>query len=67
LQTTCQRPVFFPEPLPIDQQGKTFFETQLVQLGGFQLSTEGIGHAVQFHGVQFLNRGLVQHRGCLLN
>jgi hypothetical protein len=50
-QPAPQGPILFPQPLLIDQQGKTFFKTELVRLGGFQLSAEGIGHPVHFHGV----------------
>src|ERR1700723_1120725 len=50
-QTAPQGPILFPQPLLIDQKGKTFFETELVRLGSFQLSAEGIVHPVHFHGV----------------
>src|SRR5580698_5911855 len=60
-QTVRQSAVLFPEPLLIDEQAKAFFETELAHVGGLQLSAEGIRHSVQLHGVQFFNRGLVQH------
>ena len=64
-QTPCQRPILFPQPLLIDQQGKAFFEAELAGFGGFQLSAEGVGDSVQFHGVKFFDGLLVQHVGFL--
>jgi hypothetical protein len=60
-----QSPVLFPEPLLIHQQAEAFFEAELAGIGGFQLRVEGIGHSVQFHGVEFFNRLLIQHVGFL--
>src|SRR6266853_3735712 len=65
-QAAPQSPILFPQPLVIDQQSETFFKTELVGLGGFQLSAEGIRHPVQFHGVQFLVGGLIKYIRCLL-
>src|SRR5712691_1501275 len=60
-QTTCQSTVLFPEPLLIDQQSQAFLKAELARIRGFQLSAEGIRHSVQFHGVKFFNRLLIQH------
>src|SRR6266571_7192871 len=66
LQSPRQRAVLLPEPLVIDEHPKTLLEAELAQVGGFQLRAEGIRHSVQFHGVQFLDRGLIQHVRFLL-
>jgi hypothetical protein len=42
---------------------KALLESELAHIGILQLRTESLGHAVQFHGVQLLNRGLIQHVG----
>jgi hypothetical protein len=51
LQATLQSPILLPQPLLIDQQPKTLFEAELMRLGSFELSSEGIGHTVEFHGL----------------
>src|SRR6266704_1036226 len=53
--------VLFPQPLLVDEQAEALLEGKLAHVGVFQLSAEGIGHSVQFHGVQFLDRRLVEH------
>src|SRR5204863_4288039 len=62
----CQCPVLFPKPLLIDEQREAFFEAEVAGVGGFQLSAEGVGNSVQFHGVKFIDGLLVQHRGSFL-
>jgi hypothetical protein len=37
-----------------------------VAFGGFQLRAEGVGESVQFHGMQFFDRLLIQHVGSFL-
>src|SRR4030081_2467896 len=64
-ETAGQRLVLLPQPLLIDEHAHALFEAELAHIGGFQLSAEGVGHSVQFHGVQLLNRWLVQHSGFL--
>jgi hypothetical protein len=49
LKTSCQRAIFLPEPLLIDQHREAFLEAELTGIGGFHLRTESIGHSVQFH------------------
>jgi hypothetical protein len=51
LQAPCERAIFLPEPLLLDEQCEALLEAELAGIGGFQLCTEGIGHSVQFHGV----------------
>jgi hypothetical protein len=53
--------VLFPEPLLVDEQAKALLKGELTHVGVFQLSAEGVGHSVQFHGVQLLDRWLVEH------
>src|SRR5215475_166769 len=60
-QTARQGAVLFPQPLLIDDQREAFLEAELAGFGGFQLSAEGVGQSVQFHGMQFLNGLLVEH------
>jgi hypothetical protein len=45
--------------LLIDQQAESFLETQLCGAGGFQLGSEGMGHAVQFHRLELVQRWLI--------
>src|SRR5205823_660796 len=40
---------------------ETFFETELAHISGLQLGTEGVRHAVQFHCLELLQCGLIQH------
>src|SRR5437764_2300762 len=61
LQAPRQRTILSPKPLLIDEHRKAFLEAELAGIGGFQLRMEGIGHSVQFHGLKFFNRWLVQH------
>jgi len=58
-KTARQRPVLFPEPLPIHQEGEALFEAELAHVGRFHLRLEGIGHAMQLHRVQLFNRRLI--------
>src|SRR3954452_8697044 len=60
-QTPRQRTILFPKPLLIDEQRKACFEAQMAGFRGFQLSAEGVGDSVQFHGVKFVDGLLVQH------
>src|SRR5690242_21948645 len=61
LKTACEGAVFFPEPLLVHQQAEAFFKAELMRTGAFQLLAEGLGHAVQFHDLEFLDGGLIQH------
>src|ERR1041385_6193865 len=65
-QAACQCPVFFPEPLLIDQQRETLLETELAGIGVFQLPAECIGHSVELHDMEFLYRLLIQHASSFL-
>jgi hypothetical protein len=60
-QPPAECAVFLPRPLLIDQHGKSFFKAEVACIGCFQLYAEGIGHAVQFHRLEFLQSGLIQH------
>ena len=61
LQAARQSAVLLPEPLLIHQHGEALLEAELAGIGALILRAEGVGHAVQFHGVQFFNRRLIQH------
>jgi hypothetical protein len=61
LQPSRQRAVLFPSPLAVYQQAEPLFEAQLAGIGALILFTEGLGHAVQLHGLQSLHRRLIQH------
>ena len=58
-QAPLQCAVLFPEPLLIDQQAESFFEAQLCGVSSFQLCSEGVCHAVQFHRLELVQRGLI--------
>jgi hypothetical protein len=50
-----------PVPLPVHQQCEAFFEAELRGLRFFLLLGKCIGHAAHAHGVQLLDRLLVEH------
>jgi len=56
-----QRPVLPPVPLPVYQQCEALFEAELRRLRFFLLLGKSIGHAAHAHGVQLLDRLLVEH------
>src|SRR4029078_418063 len=56
-----QYPVLSPVPLAIHQEGKAFLEAELRGLWFFLLLGKSIGHAAHAHGIQFLDRLLVEH------
>ena len=58
LKAAGERLILAPCPLLIDEHGETFFKTEPARFGIFGLTADGIGHTRQFHGVQFLDRGL---------
>ena len=49
-------PVFFPGPLPVDQQRQSLFEIQLECVGLLALFFEGLDHAFQAQGPEFFQR-----------
>src|SRR6476646_6889262 len=61
LQPPGQSAVLFPQPLLIDEQRKALLESELACSSAFQLCPECFRHSVQFHRIQFLYGGLVQH------
>ena len=61
LQPSRECSTFFPRPLAVHEQSEALFETELVDLGGFDLLLESIDHPVQLHNLQFFYRWLVQH------
>ena len=58
LQATGKRPIFFPVPLPIYQQGQTFLKTELEDFGIFHLLADRFGHARESHRMEFVQCGL---------
>src|SRR5580698_6708804 len=66
LQPSGQSAVLLPSPLAVHQQAEPLFEAQLAGIGALILFTEGLGHAVQLHGLQFLHRRLIQHVSLLV-
>ena len=60
LQPSRECSTLFPGPLPVHEQSEALFETELVDLGRFNLLLEGIDHPVQLHDLQFFYRWLVQ-------
>jgi hypothetical protein len=66
-QAPRQGAVLFPDPLLIDQQRQAFFEAELSNFGSLQLSAEGVGKSVQFHGMQFFDGLLIQHVSSFLD
>ena len=61
LESSVQRPVLPPVPLPVDQQREALFEAELSGLGILLLLSEAIRHATHPHGVQLLDRLLIEH------
>ena len=51
LQPSGQSAVLLPSPLAVHQQAEPLFEAQLAGSGALILFTEGLGHAVQLHGL----------------
>jgi hypothetical protein len=56
--TADQGFVLPPVPLVIDEQGQSFFEAELADLGIFSLTANGFSHAEEFHRMEFLDGGL---------
>jgi len=51
--------ILLPQPLLVHEHAKALLESELAHIGVSQLLAEGIGHSVQFHGVQLFDRWLV--------
>ena len=55
LQPPPQRPVLFPYPLPINEEGKALFEAELLSLWLPPLFFVGLAHAIEFHPQELLH------------
>ena len=66
VQTGLEPSVLPGGDFPIDQQAQAFFKASLSALGHLGLLQERLIHAHQFQGVQFVERGMRQHRGLLV-
>jgi hypothetical protein len=53
--------VFFPGPLPIDQQSESVFEAELRHTGHLELLFEGLGHGVELHGLELFDGLFIEH------
>ena len=62
VQARGQRPVFSPQPLAFDQQGQPVFKIQLADVGLAALFFQGLGHALQAQGQEFVHRLSLEHR-----
>ena len=62
LKPASQGFVFPPDPLPIDQQGKSFFKAEPAHLRVFDLLLESFGHAGESQGMEFFQSGFNEHR-----
>ena len=58
--------VLEPVPLVVDQQSQPLFKAEARDFGIFVLTADGIGHTGQFHGMEFFDCRLHEHRGFLL-
>lgn len=53
--------VLLPVPLAIDEQAEALGEAQGIASGLLELFLEGVGHAVEFQGVEFFEGLVVEH------
>ena len=53
--------VLLPVPLAIDEQAEALGEAQGIAGGALELLPEGVGHAVEFQGVEFFEGLVVEH------
>ena len=54
LEASGQGAVFLPEPLAFDQQAEASLEVQVGEVGLAALFFQGLGHALQAQGVEFV-------------
>jgi len=58
-QPVAQRPVFLPRPLTLDELREAVLEAQVSALGRASVLLVGLGHAIEFHGVESVEGLLV--------
>ena len=56
-----ERAILFPDPLSLHQHRQAFVETQVTALRLLLLFQPGLGQAVEFHGVEFVQSHFGQH------
>ena len=61
-QALREAPLLARRPFGVDEQAEAVVERQLGVLAGAALLVEGLGHRREMERVEFLNRGMGQHK-----